>query len=497
MVTKQQVRRLKMFIKSNNTKTIAAAKAGMDEKTARKYLRLGKMPNEIQKSHDWRTRQDPFETVWSKIEEMIQTNPKLEAKTIFKYLQREHVGQYPDGQLRTLQRRIKHWRAIEGPAKEVFFPQVHRPGELSASDFTHMTKLEITIRGELFEHLMYHFILTYSNWETGVICFSESFESLSAGYQNALWELGGIPQKHRTDRMSAAVNKDCHPEKFTQRYSALMRHYGVKAERTNPARANENGDIEQRHYRFKKAVEQSLILRGSNDFNSRQDYAEFLSKIFNQLNAGRYQKLQEELKVLRKLPNRKLEGYAPLELRVSPSSTIAVQNNVYSVHSRLIKEQVQIKIYLDYVEVWYAEKRVEVIPRLRGRRKHHIQYRHIIDWLIRKPGAFENYRYKSEMFPSSYFRMAYDYLKRDKPLRANKEYIAILYMAAKEGETVTESAIRKLLSEGEKITEQAVRQLVISKNKQLPKITDVKIDSISLDQFDQLLNIKEEVFVYE
>ena len=138
---------------------------------------------------------------------------------------------------------------------------------------------------ELFEHLLYHFVLTYSDWETGTICFSESFESLSAGYQSAVWELGGVTKKHRTDRMSAAVNKDCHPEKFTRRYRALLRHYGVEPERTNPARANENGDIEQRHYRLKKALAQALMLRGSRDFNTRQEYEKFLRKIFDQLNA--------------------------------------------------------------------------------------------------------------------------------------------------------------------------------------------------------------------
>lgn len=472
MVTEQQVRRLRMLINISKTKAIAATKAGMDEKTARKYLKTGKMPKEMQKPHDWRTREDPFERDWAEIEEMIQTNSNLESKTIFEYLQRKHVEKYTDGQLRTLQRRIKHWRATKGPAKEVFFPQEHRPGELSA------------------------FVLTYSNWETGTICFSESFESLSGGYQTALWELGGVAQRHRTDRMSAAVNKDCNPEKFTQRYRALMRHYGVNAERTNSGRGNENGDIEQRHYRFKKAIEQALILRGSNNFNSLQAYAEFLNKIFNQLNAGRYQKLQEELKILNKLPTHKLEAYTPLKLRVSPSSTIHIQNNIYSVHSRLIKEQVQIKIYLDYIEVWYAKKRVEVMPRLRGRQKQHIQYRHIIDWLMRKPGAFENYRYKSEMFPSSYFRIAYDYLKREDCFRANKEYIAILYIAAKEGESITETAIRKLLSEERRISEQSVRQLVISENKQLSKTPDVKIDNISLEQYDQLLNINEEVLIH-
>ena len=495
MVTDQQIRRLLSLMKSEKTKVIAAAKTGMDVKTARKYIKLGKLPSEIGKNHDWRTRQDPFEATWEQIKELLKANPGLEAKTVFEYLQRENPGEFQDGQLRTLQRRLKYWRATEGPAKEVFFPQVHRPGELSESDFTYMKELGITIRGELFEHLLYHFVLTYSNWENGTICFSESFESLSAGYQNAVWELGGVTKKHRTDRMSSAVNKNCHPEKFTKRYRALLRHYGVEPERTNPARANENGDVEQRHYRFKKAVSQRLMLRGGRDFSSRQDYEQFLRKIFDQLNAGRQKRLEEELSVLRRLPARKLDDHKPLEVTVSPSSTIHVQHNTYSVHSRLIGERVLVKIYVDYLEVWYAQRKAEHIPRLRGEGKYRVQYRHIIDWLTRKPGAFENYRYKSEMFPSSYFRIAYDYLKHRNPLRANKEYVTILYMAAKESESLTESAIRYLLSREKTLSAENIKQVIIKDNK-IPLITDIAIDDVSLKAYDELLNIREEIVVH-
>ena len=495
MVTNQQVRRLLLLMNSEKTKAIATAKAGMDEKTARKYVKLGKLPSEIRKNHDWRTRRDPFEGIWEKIKELLRANPGLEAKTIFEYLQRDKLGMFQDGQLRTLQRRLKYWRATEGPAKEAFFPQVHRPGELSESDFTRMKELGITIRRELFEHLLYHFVLTYSNWETGTICFSESFESLSAGYQNAVWELGGVTKKHRTDRMSSAVNKDCNPEKFTKRYKSLLRHYGVEPERTNPARANENGDVEQRHYRFKKAVSQALMLRGSRDFDSRQEYKQFLRRIFEQLNAGRQKRLEEELVVLRNLSVRKLDDYKPLEVTVSPSSTIHVQHNTYSVHSRLIGERVLVKIYVDYLEVWYAQHKVEHIPRLRGEGKYRICYRHIIDWLVRKPGAFENYRYKSEMFPSSYFRMAYDYLKHENPLRANKEYVAILYMAHKEGETRTELAIRYLLSREQVLSAASVQQ-IITKDSQMPSITDIAIDKVSLEAYDELLSSRKEVIIH-
>lgn len=346
----------------------SAAKADMDEKTARKYRDLNKLPSEIKVDHTWRTREDPFDEVWENVKGKLKINSGLEAKTLFEDLQHRYPGAFADGQLRTLQRRVKIWRALEGSHKEVFFPQVHKPGELCQSDFTDMNALGVTILGKSFDHLVYHFVLTYSNWETGTICFSESFESLSEGFQNGVWELGGVPGKHRTDRLTAAVQKPDNPEEFTQRYRALLNHYGLQGHKTQPASPNENGDVEQRHYRLKKALEQSLMLRGSCDFISREDYAAFLKKLFIQLNAGRSDRFKEEVDLLRRLPANRLDSCKRLQVRVGPSSTIRVIHNVYSVDSRLIRENIQVRVYVEHLEVWYAQQCIEKIPRLRDRK---------------------------------------------------------------------------------------------------------------------------------
>src|SRR5437588_3326042 len=108
-----------------------------------------------------------------------------------------------------------------------------------------MAELGITLAGQTFDHLVYHFVLTYSNWETGTICYSESLESLSEGWQNAVWELGAVAAEHRTDSLSSAVNNMSNREEFNQRYEGLMKYYGVKPQHTNPASPNENGDAEQ------------------------------------------------------------------------------------------------------------------------------------------------------------------------------------------------------------------------------------------------------------
>ena len=202
MVTDRQVKRLRRALSSGRTLGQAADLANMDEKTARKYRQLGRLPSEVAPQRTWRTRNDRFAEFWPEVFEQLQEAPGLEAKTLFQWLQGKHPGKFDDSQLRSFQRGVKRWRATEGPAKEVFFSQVHHPGRLCASDFTHMKSLEITIGGQAFEHLVYHWVLTYSNWESVTICFSESFESLSEGLQNAVWELGGVPQRHRTDRMS-------------------------------------------------------------------------------------------------------------------------------------------------------------------------------------------------------------------------------------------------------------------------------------------------------
>jgi len=487
MVTDQQVRRLFKLIHTKNNFGIAAIKAGMDEKTARKYRKLGKLPSELKQTHTWRTRKSPFEKDWDEIKAMLKINPGLEAKTIFEDLQRRYPGRFADGQLRTLQRHIKIWRASEGPAKEVFFSQNHHPGELCQSDFTHMNKLDITIAGQPFDHLIYHFVLTYSNWETGTICFSESFESLSQGLQNALWELGGIPEKHRTDRLSTAVNKAGHPEEFTRNYQDLLNHYRVKGCKTNPSSPHENGDVEQRHYRFKKALDQALLLRNSRDFNDRNEYAQFLQKLFDQLNSGRKTRFLEEQMVLRRLPMNRIEACKKETMKVGPSSTIRVKHNVYSVDSRLIRERIEVRSYVDHLEIWYGQKKIDTMPRLRGEGKCIINYRHIIDSLVRKPGAFENYRYRDELFPTSRFRIAYDSLKRRHVLSsAAKNYLKILYLAANESEAAVDDALRLMIDQNMDITDEHVRKIVLS-NVSIPETTDIHILPVNLTCYDELL----------
>jgi len=487
MVTDRQVRRLMSLLQSEQSLQISAEKVGMDRETARKYRGAGKLPSALRSDHDWRTRVDPFAKVWPWVAEQLSVNPGLEARTLLEALQREHPGRFADGQLRTLQRQVKRWRGLEGPGREVFFAQAHHPGRLCQSDFSHMTKLGVTLGGRSFEHLVYHFVLTYSNWEAFTICYSESFESLSEGLQNALWELGGVPQRHRTDRLSAAVANTSNLDEFTQRYRGILEHYGLLAEKTNPNSGNENGDVEQRHHRFKRAVDQALMLRGSRDFADVGAYGQFLKTLTDHLNRGRRSRFAEELKVIRGLPPARLEAVKRLESRVDCGSLIHVDRNAYSVNSRLIGQKVEVRLYVQHLEVWYGQKKVEELARLRGRNQHRVNYRHVIDWLVRKPGAFADYRYQADLFPSSLFRVAYDRLKSQYAGGADKQYLKILELAARESQSLVEAAIGRLCDLDQAMSFEAVEALVLC-GQRLAAPTAVRVDEVDLSAYDQLLD---------
>ena len=292
-----------LYMKERNkgtSKQVAAARAGMSERTARKYERAGKLPSQLKRPRTWRTRVNPFEEDWSWVVEQLERDPALQATTLFALLCARHPGRYRPTQVRTLQRQIRDWKALHGPEQEVVFEQVHTPGERMQSDFTHLDDLQVTLCGEAFPHLLFHSVLTYSNVEAVSICFSETFEALSEGIEKALWQFGGVPLQHRTDHLSAAVRqlpKD-QREEWTERYLALMRHYGCEPTTNNVGVAHENGDVEQSHFRFKEALDQALRVRGSRDFADRASYERFLEELVRNRNLTRKQRFAREQEAL-------------------------------------------------------------------------------------------------------------------------------------------------------------------------------------------------------
>lgn len=482
-----------MKLRTERSVASAAAKAGMDEKTARKYLRLGRPPSQLRQARSYRTRADNFAGVWRELEELLEREPGLEALTLMEHLCRQYPGQYQMGQLRTLQRRVKRWRAMAGPEREVFFPQEHPPGRQAQSDFTHMKELGVTIAGQPFDHLFYHFTLTCSNWETGTICFGESFESLAEGLQNALWELGGVPAEHRTDNLSAAITRVGKRDDLTVPYRGLLAHYGLRASHNSPGRAHENGDVEQSHHRFKRAVEQSLLLRGRREFATREEYAEFLRTLLRRRNSLRRERLATELAVLRPLPARRLEDYRVEVVKVTRNSTITVRHNLYSVPSQLIGERVEARVFAEHLQVWFGGSCLAQMPRLRGEGRQAINYRHVIHSLVRKPGAFAHYRYQQSLFPRLLFRVAYDQLGEQYPATAERQYVKLLELAATTSEEKVEATLRQLVESGTVISYERVAAVCRSSAAMAAQPLTLAPVHIELSSYDGLLSPTEEV----
>lgn len=486
MTTDQQVRLLMSLLNEGKPLATAAAKAGMSEPTARKYRRLKKLPSELRSPRTWRTRDDPFVEVWGEVERMLEIDAGLEAKTVFEELERRHPGRFKAGQLRTLQRRFRRWRALNGPAKEVFFPQVRKPGVQCLSDFTDMTSLYVTIAGEPFAHLCYHFVLAYSNWEWVTIAYSETFEALVEGLQVSLWELGAVPREHRTDNLSAATHnlKQQRGRAFNERYLEVLSHYSMVGSKNTPGNAHENGDVESAHYHFKRAVDQRLRLRGSRDFASFEHYERFLHKVARDRNTPRADRLAEELAVMRPLPARPLPACREAFATVTRWSTVRVVGKSYSVPSRLIGERLKVRIYAAYVELWHGSDPVGVYQRLRGDEPYHIDYRHLVHSLVKKPGAFSRYVYREALFPSVTFRRAYDALKENKPRGADLEYLRLLRLAAMTMECEVEQALTETLAAGRLPDYAAIKAAVAPEVLRCPEI---ELTAPDLGEYDALL----------
>jgi hypothetical protein len=331
--------------------------------------------------------------------------------------------------------------------------------------------------------MLFHFMLVYSRWETAHVSSAESFETLTCGYMRAVAELGAVAGEHRTDNLTAAVNNHGNSHTFNERWNAFLEHYDVKPSKNNPGESHENGSIEKSHDLLKNAINQALMLRRSRNFASVAEYESFIRRILDQRNKQRKARLVEEMAVLKDLPER--DWNDPIEQRttVTAWSTVTVDRAVYSVPARLIGVRLRALIYPDTVRMFLGPTLVLEMARQEpgGRR---IKYRHVIGWLVRKPGAFAQYQYREELFPSLTFRKAYDALLKERPERADKEYLAILNHAAMNSEQEVETALELLLDQGQQPLFATVRELA---TKATPAVPDIHIDVPDLCSYDELL----------
>jgi hypothetical protein len=487
VVTDSQVRLLRRKRMQGKTQVAAAAAAGMSERTARKW-KDGLLPSDKQIPRHWRTRQDPFAGVWAgELAPLLEADKErvLESRTLLAELEKKYPDQFGEGHLRTLQRRVRDWRALHGPARDVIFPQDHPPGREGCFDFTRANELGVTIRGELFDHLLFEFVLSFSGWTWACLAYSETFEALSLGLQSALWALGGRPEVARSDNLSAATHelKLTGGRTLTRRYRDLLDHYGMRSTRIRPGESHENGVAEQKHHRTKSLLAQKLVIRGSKDFARIDEYEAFVDEVVDESNRLRKEKLSLEREQLQPLPSSWVPVHTTFHPRVSCWSTVRVGSRIYSVPSRLIGHDVEVRQHPDVMELFYAGTLMETMPRIRGEKTARIDYRHVIWSLLRKPGAFARYRYREELFPSLTFRRAYDALQT-RTERADVEYVRILHLAASTMESAVESALAELLASGDGFDYVKVKELASPRPTSVPKLS---VPAVDLAQYDRML----------
>ena len=428
---------------------MCAMKAGMSRKSAGKYLKQENPLEQRQVAHTWRTRKDPLEAIWPTAQEMLRDAPELEAKALFEHLMPAGEGQTNEKHLRTFQRRVRKWRLAEGPEKEIFFTQDHKPGRTLAVDWTDMNGLGITIQGRALPHKLFHAVLPFSNWEWAVRAQSESALSLRGGLKTVLGRLGKVPAELLTDHSSTAtpqLKRGACERGFNEEYLSICAHYGITPRTINVGCPQENGSCESSHGHLKRRIRQHLLLRGGADFASEEEYDLFLIKVLEAANLGRVKRLTEELVAMGDKPVVDLADYRELMVSVNNSSTIRINKMVYSVPSRLIGVKLLAQIHENFIVLLDGALEVARMPLCRADRGAVIDFRHLIGHLLRKPGAFAGYRWREELFPADAYRGAYDRLTRI-GIDADKRYLEILKLAADEGVTAVENALEQLLAD--------------------------------------------------
>jgi hypothetical protein len=450
MITNKQYQRLMSEYEKTGKIVVSAMKADVHPQTAGKYIEAAKPPAELQAKHAWRTRPDPVAGIWERAERMLEKAPELEAKELFEYLcgmYGEEAGVDSSG-LRTFQRRVQSWKLAQGPDKEVFFEQEHLPGRVMQLDWTNANELKVSIQGRLLEHLLCHSVLTYSNWEWATRCQSESLLSLRHRLQESLHRLGAAPERLQIDNSSAATHRvGSGGRDFNPDFLSLVKHYGMKPRTIGIDCPDQNGDVESQNGHLKRRLEQHLLLRGYRDFESLAAYDGFVMGVLAKANHPRRARLAEEFKVMRPLPPSRLSEYDELSCRVSQHSTIRVKKVVYSVPARLIGQEVRVEVYEGQLQVFHGRELLLSLARARGERRAVIDYRHVIEHLLRKPGAFAHYVHREEMFPGSAFLLAYDRLVADHGERAGQlEYLHLLKLTAELGEAAIGSLVGEFSS---------------------------------------------------
>lgn len=493
-VTDQQAR-VYMTDRLHHSQRIAAARAGVSERTARR-IEADPRPPSQRKPDRGRTVPDPLEAVWDTVLlAILERDPAVQAVTLLRHLQMTDPEAFPDDRVRrTLERRVRDWRALRGPERDVIFRQTPEPGRMALSDFTDATELGVTVAGQPLAHRLFHFVLAYSGWEhAAVVLGGESFTALAENLQNALWTLGGVPREHRTDSLSAAyrnLDADAAAD-VTGRYEAFCTHYAMIASRNNPGEAHENGAVEAHNNHLKTALDQALILRGSRDFADLADWRRFVDELVARRNRRREDALRTEMAALRPLPARRTTDFTEAVARVTRTGGFLVHSVFYSAPSQLIGKRLRVHVYDDRIEAFLGATHVVAHPRQRGRRDgarvHCVNYRHVIHALRRKPQALAGSVYRDGLFPRTEYAEAWAALSAALPRKdACRRMVDLLWLAHDEGcEAELAALIAVSLATGELPHARVLKQRLEPRRRELPDDTPVALTDLA--SFDALL----------
>jgi len=480
-----------MTFRQTDMPPISAAKSGFSTSTGYRAEKDRRLPSQ-KKSPRGRRREDPLIAVWdSEIVPMMKAAPGLRAVAIFGEILLRHP-ELGEGVRRTMERRIRSWRAMHGPEQEVMFRQIHEPGRMGLSDFTDMGDLEITVARLPLDHRLYHFRLVYCGFEHAhVVLGGESYVALAEGLQNALWALGGAPREHRSDSLSAAFrNLDAVAAKdLTDRYEALCAHYGMTPTRNNTGVAHENGSIESSHGHLKKAVEDAVLLRGSRDFDNLADYRLFIDEISSRRNARISKRIDVERAVLQTLPVHRTSDFEEVVVPVTSSSSFTLRRVLYTVPSRLIGHRLRVRLFDDRLDVFIGGTPLMTLARGRPHpdRKygHVVDYRHVIHSLRCKPMALLNLVYRDQVFPRQAYARTFEALLVAHPAKIackiTVELLALAHERACEAELAEQLAAD--LDTGQLPDLKALQERFKSDGSKMPSIV-VKLAPLS--DYDEL-----------
>ena len=464
-----------MRLRTDQSQTTAAAKAGLSVATGRRTERDPRLPSGKRERRRYRTRPDPLAGLWdAEIVPLLEAAPGLRPISLFDELARRHPDRIGPSFRRTLERRVAEWKALYGADRDVMFRQVQQPGRMGLSDFTDVSELGVIVAGQPLEHRLYHFALACS------------------GFEHVEVVLGGVPHEHRSDSLSAAFRNLAKPgaADLTRRFEALVSHFGMVASRNNRGVAHENGAIESRHGHAKQRLAQALLLRGSARFDDLEAYRAFVAEVVGQHNRRHAVLIDAERAVLKPLPTQPAMTWEEMTVRVTSASGFMCRHVFYTVPSRLVGHRLHLRLHDDRIEAYLGGSFLLTLPR--GRRPkgaglvHVVDYHHVIAALRAKPGALANLAYRDALWPRTAYRRAWEALIAAGPVRdAARIMVGLLALAHDRGvEADLAAAIDEALDAG------TLPELAQMLRRFTPKATaapEVTVILPSLSAYDRLI----------